>query len=259
MFSMALSSSGFKFPAHAGVLEKVHQAGPIVELAGTSGGALVAGLYACGWHPTAITDWCLSTDWMSFLSVSRRPVSSGGLIDLTKFVSHLMDMTDRQTFREVAERGIDLKITATDVFEHRQVVMSSDTTPDLPVAYAIRASVSIPIVFTPFRMGDQILVDGALSNHLPIDLLTRVGTEKVGVRVTNGQPAKEVDWGLWRVAKHMVWSLLDQCHWSHVARAAEDNGVLVIDIDTVPDDVLNPVMTRHARHALWKKGYESFR
>jgi len=48
-----------------------------------------------------------------------------------------------------------------------------------PLFDALRATMSIPGVFAPLRLGEQVLVDGGLLNNIPIDVVKRMGAEVI--------------------------------------------------------------------------------
>jgi len=78
----------------------------------------------------------------------------------------------------IEDAKIPLHITATDLANGEQAVLSSGSVVD-----AIRASVSLPYIFKPHRVGGRILVDGFLSDPLPVNVAIREGA---GVIVAMG-------------------------------------------------------------------------
>jgi predicted acylesterase/phospholipase RssA len=70
-----------------------------------------------------------------------------------------------------AMHGIELVIVTTRLNDNTTLLLSSATHADWPVARCLHASMALPPVFTPFRMGEDLLVDGGLRANTPIALL----------------------------------------------------------------------------------------
>jgi NTE family protein len=194
-----------------GILEVLEEHGIVPDIiAGVSAGALVAALYAHGMPVSAmireasrlakarLIDWDLSF-WTlgKFLLVYplsrlglRRPPKDGlpkGFIRgkrLEAYVARLL--------RRYPHLRMPCLLLATDVFNAETVVFGSfPQLPGLPSDHhyiplsppdwpqAVRASCSLPGVFQPLLFHDRWLVDGAVRNTLPADLLFRAGAEKV--------------------------------------------------------------------------------
>jgi len=164
--SIALSGSGFLYPAHVGALVALNELGfDIMEIAGTSGGAIVGGLYAASKDLDWLTHIALHKDFSSFMSFNYlRLLFQYGLCPGHKVFDFLHSGTKGITFRDLE---LDLKIIATDTVKQNAFVFSKKTTPNLPVALAQRASSSVPIIFSPVKLDGKVLVDGGLSNDIP--------------------------------------------------------------------------------------------
>jgi predicted acylesterase/phospholipase RssA len=68
---VALSGSGFRLGAHLGALQAIADAGyEVIELAGTSGGSIVASLYASGMPLDVLKELCMTLDWSPMMSFS---------------------------------------------------------------------------------------------------------------------------------------------------------------------------------------------
>lgn len=147
-------------------------------ISGTSMGAVIGALYASGMPATGIRTWVgdlledhsnekgfplkLMARWVSFkdLEFGRHGLFSGG-----RFMSLLQEATRTTRFEDLQ---IPLKVVATDFWAGKQVVLESG---DLMAA--IRASMSLPGLFTPARLHGRILIDGAGVNPVPHDVLTQ--------------------------------------------------------------------------------------
>jgi NTE family protein len=76
--------------------------------------------------------------------------------------------------RTFAETRFPLHILATDVANGERVVLNQGSIRD-----AIRASVAIPYVWKPWRIGDRWLLDGCLTDPLPVDVAIREGANVI--------------------------------------------------------------------------------
>jgi NTE family protein len=94
---------------------------------------------------------------------------SFGLIDDSRINRRLRAGYDGATF---AQTRIPLFVTATDLYSGEQVVMS-----DGSVAEAVRASMSIPYIFPPFKMNGRFLIDGYQSDPLPVGVAIKEGAD----------------------------------------------------------------------------------
>src|SRR5262245_55695553 len=78
------------------------------------------------------------------------------------------DSTRPVTFRDLRERGRSLRIVATNVDRRTLRLFSDKTTPDVSVVDAVIASMSMPVVFKPWRIDGERYIDGALVSNLPV-------------------------------------------------------------------------------------------
>ncbi|MBK9089536.1 MAG: patatin-like phospholipase family protein [Holophagales bacterium] len=194
------SAHGF---AHVGVLKVLEELRvPVDVVAGTSMGSIVGGLYASGMSPAEMERLLLTTDWedllddrpsrdrLSFrrkqddvlnyvdleMGLTRKGIAfPSGLIAGQKLGFLLKTLTlgtiGIESFDELA---IPFRCVATDIGTGKKVVLS-----DGSLAEAIRASMSIPGVFSPVPRGERLLVDGGLVENLPVAEAKAMGAEVV--------------------------------------------------------------------------------
>jgi len=167
--ALVLASGGAKGFAHIGAIEALEECGyEITSIAGTSMGALIGGIYAAGGLDRV-------KDWMFDLTGSK----VFGLVDFT-FSSHallkgnrLMEaLKGRVPDCNIEDLNIPFCAVATDLKQGREVTFRSGSLYD-----AIRASISIPMLFRPVEMDDMLLVDGGITNGLPLDRVARTGDD----------------------------------------------------------------------------------
>lgn len=156
-----LAGGGARLSAHIGILSALDELGmPYPELVGVSGGSIVAALRACGMSTTDIRRIALETDFSRFLGHNLwLLIKSGGLSSGGSFERWMGDMVGDRCLGDL-ER--DLHVVATDVMTGKAVVFSSRSTPDMPVAEAVRCSMSVPLLFSFKHRGEQVLTDGSI-------------------------------------------------------------------------------------------------
>ncbi|MGH8298243.1 MAG: patatin-like phospholipase family protein [Steroidobacteraceae bacterium] len=200
---LVLSGGGARGIAHVGVLEvleKLHV--PIDAIAGTSMGAVVGGLYSSGLSPEQIEATVRSMDWQEAfrdrppredLTLRRkqedenflvkfpigikngRPVLPKGLIQgqsLTEMLRRLTLPVARIT--NFNDLPTPFRAVATDLETGQEVVMGSGD-----LTSAMRASLSAPGVFAPVERGGRLLVDGGVSDNVPVDVARAMGVDVV--------------------------------------------------------------------------------
>jgi NTE family protein len=170
---LALSSGGSKGIAHIGVLKVLRQAGiPIDMIAGTSAGALFGAWFAAGWSDQELIEEALQLSshnyWRNW-DVNLPP--RAGLIKGQRAYELLNRWMDGRHFSDLET---PLCIVAADILTGEEVVFDSG-----PVADAIRASLSLPIVADPWHYRERYLVDGAVVNPLPASVLRKRGADIV--------------------------------------------------------------------------------
>lgn len=179
---LALSAGGVRGFAHVGVLEVLHNAGvPIDLMSGTSMGAVVGSLYAAGlpvetlWEiGQHITIRTITPDFnvmgaLRFIFQRKLPSSS----NLQNFFhEHVGNM-------QFEDMPIPFATAAMDIKTGEQVVFDSG-----PLDIAVRASMNLPGVFEPVQYRHRYLVDGAVVNYLPVDLVKNKGADYIIASVT---------------------------------------------------------------------------
>ncbi len=157
--SLVLGSGGARGYAHIGVIEALDAAGyEIVSISGSSMGALVGGLYASGNLP-AFKEWILSLDVFELIMLLDFSFAKNGMIKGDKVFERISSMVGDIMIEDLS---IPFTAVATNLHTQKPVWFQKGSLLD-----AIRASVAIPTVLTPKKIGDQYLVDGGILNPLP--------------------------------------------------------------------------------------------
>lgn len=120
--------------------------------------------------------WPLAIVWLSLaLAVAAALYVLSGVARLKAFRAAFQQALSLKlhdgpdvTFADLRARGLPpLKIVATDISCRQMALFSARTTPDCPVADAIAASICLPVVFKPWRIGERLYFDGGLVSNLP--------------------------------------------------------------------------------------------
>jgi NTE family protein len=196
-FALALGGGGARGLAHIAVLEAFDELGVRpVAIAGTSIGAVVGAAYAAGLSGRAIRDHAVRT-LRDRAAVMAALIGSrvGRLADIVSGFGNplLVDgerLLDRLWPDAVPERFEDLltplHVVTTDYYGRAEAVFSEG-----PLAPAVAASMALPGLIRPVRIGGRLLVDGGAVNPLPFDHLIGRADVIVAVDVTGGPVPQE--------------------------------------------------------------------
>jgi NTE family protein len=159
--SLALGGGGVRGNAHIGVLRVLEQRGYQIEaMAGTSMGGLIGAVYLAGNTPDDIEERLANAD---FRTLFRRGSDvQNALLGQTGLVELLHEYLGELSFEELP---IPFAVPAVDLVTGLEVVLKTGRLLD-----AVLATTAVPGVFPPRIMGDYELVDGGLSNPVPVAL-----------------------------------------------------------------------------------------
>jgi NTE family protein len=211
---LVLSGGAARGLAHIGVLKALEEQGIKIDaIAGTSMGAVIGGLYASGYQIDELEKLALSIDWQQALSdappredvpfrrkqddrdflvkqkLSFRDDGSLGLplgviqgqnlaLLLESLLAHTSDT------RDFDKLPIPFRAVATDIASGEKVVFRKGHLPQV-----IRASMSIPAVFAPVELNGRLLVDGGMTDNIPLDVAREMGVD-IAIVVDIGTPLR---------------------------------------------------------------------
>lgn len=211
---LVLSGGAARGLAHIGVLKALEEQGIKIDaIAGTSMGAVVGGLYASGYRIDELEKLASNIDWQAALSdappredvpfrrkqddrdflvkqkLSFRDDGSLGLplgviqgqnlsLLLESLLAHTSDT------RDFDKLPIPFRAVATDIANGEKVVFRKGHLPQV-----IRASMSIPAVFAPVELDGRLLVDGGMTDNIPLDVAREMGVD-VAIVVDIGTPLR---------------------------------------------------------------------
>ncbi len=169
---LALGGGAARGLAHIGVLNVLEKEGiPIDMIAGTSMGAIVGALYAAGKSPAEIRRAMTKLNLYRMVSLIDFAIPTSGFIKGKKITDWLRSIIGGVHFEDLK---IPFACNATDIGLCEEVVMNRG-----PVAEAVRASASIPVVFTPAKWHGRYLVDGVLLDPIPVRVVREMGADLV--------------------------------------------------------------------------------
>ncbi|EAZ81753.1 patatin-like phospholipase family protein [Algoriphagus machipongonensis] len=176
--SLVLSSGGARGLAHVGVIEELEKRGyHISEIAGCSAGALVGGMYAAG-KLEEFKDWICHLDRVDVFSLMDFTFSSRGFIKGEKVYNALKKVVNDCQIEDMA---IPFSCNAVDYRSGKEIIFREGS-----LYAAIRASGSIPTVFQPAKINNYELIDGGVTNPVPISLLKNPMDSNIIVVGLNG-------------------------------------------------------------------------
>jgi len=163
--ALVLSTGGARGLAHIGAIDQLTAMGyNIRSVAGTSMGALVGGMYAAG-RLEDFRQWMLTIDRKRILSLMDFSLSISHIAKGERIIEAMKQIVPDVQIEDLA---IPYCAVATDAVTGSEVVFRSGSLYD-----AIRASISLPLVFSPVRQDERILLDGGLVNPLPLNRVKR--------------------------------------------------------------------------------------
>ncbi len=168
---LALGSGSARGWSHLGVIRAIREAGfPIDVVAGTSMGAMIAGAYAAGFVES-LEDWARKLTWPDIIGFMDVSFPRAGLFEGERLMGHLVEqMTDLK----IERLPVPFAAVATELNTGREVWLLEG-----PLMEAIRASMSMPGILTPFQHRGEWLVDGGLVNPIPVSVCRHLGAEVV--------------------------------------------------------------------------------
>jgi len=234
---------GPRAAAFAGAYEVAYEAGVrFSQVAGTSAGAIVAALIGAGAAPAFLRDTLQTLDFVGLLRppenegsfngfalkavgavalgagiVSQaagrfgRVLYSGGLYS-SRGLEEWLDEKLRELLKRdgpvlFSDLRLPTHVVATDFGRQRARLWSSEATPDTKVAFAVRASSSIPFFFQAVVEGENRLVDGGILSNLPTFVFARE-QQQSGKRILTfrlqGEPSPAADWSMPQLIKRLV-------------------------------------------------------
>jgi len=167
---LALSGGAARGLAHIGVLEVLEREGiPIDMIAGSSAGALVGVLYAQGKAVSEIKDLAIELSSKRFSFWVDPTLPRSGLTRGRKIRNVLASAIGDTEFGDLK---LPFACVAADIETGEEIVLNQGS-----VLEGVRASISIPIIFTVVKWKGRYLVDGSLVNPVPVSVVKEMGAD----------------------------------------------------------------------------------
>ncbi len=158
--SLVLGSGGARGLAHIGVIRWLEANGFVIEsVSGASMGALVGGIYAAG-KLDEYVEWVSTVSKFDVVKLLDLSLSKEGLVKGDRIIETLKAFIGEW---EIENLPIRFTAVAADIEEEKEVWITEGSLFD-----AIRASISIPMFFTPYELNGRMMVDGGVLNPVPI-------------------------------------------------------------------------------------------
>lgn len=211
---LVLSGGGVKGMGHIGTLQLIDSLNiPIDYIVGTSIGSIAAGLYASGYSADEIEYLSFNTNWDEIFSQNKKrnhlyffqklnsnshqlefelnefkPTPPLGLTNgqySYEYLSNLFNVYNG--INNFDELYIPFKCNAVDLISGEEIIFETGS-----IATALRASTSIPTVFSPIEYNNYLLIDGGIKNNFPTNLVKNMGADFIiGVNVSSQEKNKD--------------------------------------------------------------------
>lgn len=157
--SLVLGSGGARGLAHIGIINWLEEHNyEIIAISGCSMGSLVGGFFAAG-KLDELTTWALSLDTYDLLKLLDFK-GTGGLVSGETLFEKIEEILGDPNIEDLK---VEFTAVASDINEEKEVWITKGS-----LIKAIRASVSLPLFFTPFKYKNRLLIDGGVLNPVPI-------------------------------------------------------------------------------------------
>ena len=175
---IALGSGSARGWAHIGVIQELAKMGIIPEIvAGSSIGAIVGAAYASN-QLDKLDSWVRSLTWKEIFNYIDISIVGGGFIQGEKLLELARTYIEEDSIESLPRQ---FGMVATELDTGREIWFQDGSILD-----ALRASIALPGMFTPVKINDRWLVDGGLSNPVPVSLCRAMGADVVIAVNLNG-------------------------------------------------------------------------
>ena len=175
--ALVLSSGGARGLAHIGAIEELEAQGyRITSIAGCSMGALIGGVYATG-KLEEFRNWMKTVDRKKMLELTDFSLSLNHIVKGTRIIEAIMEFVPDVPIEDLP---IPYCAVATDWKAGHEVILNKGS-----LFEAIRASISLPSFYEPIQRDGMILIDGGVTNPIPLNRVERnKGDILVGIDVS---------------------------------------------------------------------------
>lgn len=187
IIALVLGSGGARGYAHIGAIEILEKNNIHPDfIVGTSAGSIVGSLYASGKNSSELREIALNlkANDVRDVTLDRKGFFEGKKVE--DFINKEVNNTPLQSLK------IPMYVIATELKEGKKVVFNYGNT-----GQAVRASVAIPSMFIPTKIGDDEYVDGGLVSPVPVDVAKKLGADIVIAVDILAQPVHTETSNIW--------------------------------------------------------------
>ena len=178
--SLVLGSGAARGLAHIGVIHCLEDHNYEVQyISGSSMGALIGGIYAAG-ELDVYVDWVKELKRRNIIRLLDISFSKKSLFKGERIIEVLNEIIKDRTIEDLP---IGYTAVATDILEQKEIWLTSGS-----LFESIRASIAVPMVFSPVQLAGRVLVDGGIINPLPIAPTLNDDSELTIAVALNGMP-----------------------------------------------------------------------
>lgn len=249
---LVLSGGGARGGAHIGVLRVLEELQvPVDYIAGTSMGSIIGGFYSIGYSPLDLENIVLDIDWGAAFRdaperkrLSFRRKEDDGLpllpfeLGVGRGGSHRRSGFTSGARIEFIFRRLTLSVTGVSDFDnlripYRAVAADLDTGEMVvldggELAMAMRASMSIPAIFSPVPIDGRLLIDGGIARNLPVDVARGMGADII-IAVDVGTPPKGASENLGAAGVYsQTFAVLSKRNVAEQLELIRDDDVLIV-------------------------------
>ncbi len=166
---IALGSGGARGWCHIGALRELAEEGVEPDIvAGCSMGSLVGAAYIAG-KLDELEEWARTLTWRKMAGFLDVALTSGGLIEGKRIVSFLNTLREDAPIESFKK---PFTAIASDMMTGRDIWLQSGSILD-----AVRASIALPGILSPVKVGGKWLLDGGMTNPVPVSACRAMGAE----------------------------------------------------------------------------------
>lgn len=225
---IALSGGGARGTAHLGFLKGMEEVGlPISQLTGSSIGSVLGALYIAGYTSEEILQIVQEYDWEQIynnkadrtdiivpqkkhsnsyfltLRLSERgpfiPISLSSGQKLLEKLNYYLTPLSFHYYNDYGKMPIPFKIISTDLLKGEKVLLDRGS-----LGLNLLSSMSYPLIFSPVKIDEKLLIDGGIADNIPVDELDSNLTLKLASDVSAGLRGKNYLRAPWQIADQVT-------------------------------------------------------
>lgn len=175
---LALGSGSARGWSHIGIIDALSEAGIEADIVcGSSIGSLVGAAHVAG-RLAELRRWAENVTWREIVALMDIRLSGGGVVDGGRVIAWLRDLGIDGPIERYAKRYAAI---ATDLATGREVWFERG-----PILDAVHASIALPGILSPAKIDERWLVDGGLSNPVPVSVCRALGADVIIAVNLNG-------------------------------------------------------------------------